>query len=163
MMQDRDIQAYLNAFYEGSIQADDEALLQQFFAGEVSAAWQAEQELFQALTQACETPLPSGLEQRLSQAIAAHASRQPRLVLRTWTHRLCGAAALLLLCWSLWTLHRPAPRLADTFQDPAEAALAAQQILGLVSSQLNKGLVQWNEAQSEILHAQSIIKQHLQP
>ena len=168
MTQDKDIQRYVDAFYEGSIQADEEALLRQFFSGEVPPQWQQEQHCFLALSRATEPSLPEALEARLEAGLTAHIqvkaqthslSRRPKARI---FYRLAGAAALLLLCWTLWTVYRPAPQLADTYENPTEAAKAAQEILALVSAQLNKGLAQWEEAQSEIYRAQSLVKQHLQ-
>jgi hypothetical protein len=168
MTQDKDIQRLVDAFYEGSLQADEEAILRQFFSGEVPPQWQEEQRCFLALSQATEAPIPEALEARLEAGLTAHIqakaqthslSRRPKARI---FYRLAGAAALLLLCWTLWTVHRPAPQLADTYEDPIEAAMAAQEILALVSIQLNKGLAQWNEAKAEFHHTQELVKQHLQ-
>lgn len=99
-----------------------------------------------------ELELPEGLSERLELQIDTWAGRRRRS-LRYW---LGGAvAAVLLLCVGIFTLEeeegsgREQP-LADTYTDPHEAALAAQDALAFLSSNLNKGISQMQDVRQEI-------------
>ena len=50
---------------------------------------------------------------------------------------------------------------ADTFTDPEEAAVVAQNALAFMSRNLNKGLGQVNEASQEITKINKIVNKHL--
>jgi len=51
--------------------------------------------------------------------------------------------------------------LADTYTNPQEAAIAAQKALAFMSSNLNKGIDQINDAQQEINKVNRILNKHL--
>lgn len=113
--------------------------------------------------------LPEGLSQRLEQHIDAWATAEQKETPRSSFRRrslywLSGAvAAILLLCVSIFQLtpDRHQQPLADTYSNPQEAAIAAQKALALLSSNLNKGIEQINDAQEEVDKVNYILNKHL--
>ncbi|EJW96259.1 hypothetical protein EVA_15635 [gut metagenome] len=53
------------------------------------------------------------------------------------------------------------PRMADTYSDPEEAALVAQEALAFMSKNLNKGLNQMDDAGKDIVRINSIINKQI--
>lgn len=116
-----------------------------------------------------EQTLPEGLSQRLEQQIDAWAAVEQKETPHSSFRRrslywLSGAvAAILLLCVSIFQLipDRDQQPLADTYSNPLEAAVAAQEALALLSSNLNKGIEQINDAQEEVDKVNYILNKHL--
>ena len=74
------------------------------------------------------------------------------------------AAAILLLCIGiagLKDLETSKQQLADTYTNPQEAAIAAGKAMAFMSSNLNKGIDQMNDAQQEINNVNRILNKHL--
>ena len=98
--------------------------------------------------------LPEGLSERLERRIDFLAQEEvsPRVSRRRSFYWISGiAAAILGALFLIFTeTNRPAPTMADTFTDPEEAAVVAQNALAFMSRNLNKGLGQVNEAGQEI-------------
>jgi len=92
--------------------------------------------------------MPEGLTERLEQYIDALAAREEQqkkkrsLSIRRSLRLIAGTAAAILVGLALFFQTETArrPSMADTFSDPAEAAVAARQMLAFMSVQLNKGL-----------------------
>jgi hypothetical protein len=111
--------------------------------------------------EALDIPIPEGLAGRLEKQIDAYAARE-RI---HKTRRFCGfagLAAVILLCIGIFLqtgrqVHAP----ADTFVDPAEAAVAAGHALAFVSAQLNKGLEQVSGAEQKFEKVNEILNKHL--
>lgn len=120
--------------------------------------------------------LPDGLAERLERRLDSLASRAdaeagaPRVSIRAregrsprrrFLYALSGVAAALIgvVCYIGIESARPAK--ADTFTDPREAALVAQDALALLLRNLNKGLEQAREANREITRIQDIVNKHL--
>ena len=102
--------------------------------------------------------LPEGLSERLERRIDFLAQEEvsPRV------SRSGIAAAILGALFLIFTeTNRPAPTMADTFTDPEEAAVVAQNALAFMSRNLNKGLGQVNEASQEITKINKIVNKHL--
>ena len=87
----------------------------------------------------------------------------PRVSRRRSFYWISGiAAAILGALFLIFTeTNRPAPVMADTFTDPEEAAVVAQNALAFMSRNLNKGLGQVNEASQEITKINKIVNKHL--
>ena len=92
--------------------------------------------------------LPEGLSERLERQIDFLAQEEisPRVSRRRSFYWISGIAA---------------PVMADTFTDPEEAAVVAQNALAFMSRNLNKGLGQVNEASQEITKINKIVNKHL--
>jgi hypothetical protein len=100
-----------------------------------------EKDFDRLLSEALYIPIPKGLAQRLERKINHHAKAEKNHAFRTAALRLAGLAAALLLAIGIFLqIHRHTPAPADTFSDPAEAAVAAEHALAFMSAQLNKGL-----------------------
>ena len=88
--------------------------------------------------------LPEGLSERLERRIDFLAQEEvsPRVSRRRSFYWISGiAAAILGALFLIFTeINRPAPVMADTFTDPEEAAVVAQNALAFMSRNLNKGL-----------------------
>lgn len=114
--------------------------------------------------------LPEGLSERLEQQIDTWAAAEKKETLRSSFRRrslywISGtAAAILLLCVGiaeLKDLETGKQQLADTYTNPQEAAIAAGKALAFMSSNLNKGIDQMNDAQQEINNVNRILNKHL--
>ena len=115
--------------------------------------------------------LPKGLSERLEQAIDLSARQETgerekgkkNLNARSyWLYAISSAAAALIAALFLIFDEPARPiHLTDTYNDPHEAAIAAQHALALISTNLNKGLQKADEAQKEFQNAQQIIKKQL--
>ena len=105
--------------------------------------------------------LPEGLSERLERRIDFLAQEEvsPRVSRRRSFYWISGiAAAILGALFLIFTeTNRPAPTMADTFTDPEEAAVVAQNALAFMSRNLNKGLGQVNEAGQEITKINKIV------
>lgn len=111
-----------------------------------------------------ESALPEGLSERLEQRIDQLAANDAkRIVYPTQKKRslywLSGIAASLLIGLVFFfqveqVRHTP---LADTYNDPAEAAMIAEEALIFLSTQLNKGMNQVAEAGKEVDRVNTII------
>lgn len=121
-----------------------------------------------------ELALPEGLSERLEKRIDSLANESDRtkpawkagqrLSSRRYTLYWLSGIAAALLCAVLFIFtetNRPTSRLADTYNDPKEAAIAAQNALAFMSSSLNKGLNQVNEAGQEMDKINKIVNKHL--
>lgn len=113
-----------------------------------------------------EQAFPEGLSRRLEEQIDAWAATEekkarPQARRRT-LYWLSGAAASILLCVGLfqYTPDRH-DRLTDTYTNPREAAVAAEQALLLLSQNLNKGISQVDGAGQEIEKVNNILNKHL--
>lgn len=112
--------------------------------------------------------LPEGLSQRLEQQIDAWAAAEQKETPRSSFRRrslywLSGAAAAALLCVGIFQLteQNTAQPMADTYTNPQEAAQVAQKALALLSSNLNKGIDQMNDARQEMHKVNEILNKHL--
>lgn len=118
--------------------------------------------------------LPEGLSERLEKHIDSFANRNERMKPapkpgeqpspRRYTLYWLSGIAVALLCAVLFIFtetNHPTSRLADTYNDPKEAAIAAQNALAFMSSNLNKGLIQVNEAGQEMDKINKIVNKHL--
>ena len=128
-----------------------------------------EQEIDQLIKQALQTEaeLPKGLEERLEKQIDALAeAERPHI---RWPHArpfrwaIGGIAAALIgaLFWVQLERKTTSPTPADTFSDPKEAALVAEQALVMLSQNLNKGLAQAQASTEEMRLINQIINKHL--
>jgi len=115
-----------------------------------------------------EQELPQGLSERLElyidQLAIEDQQKQVKRVKMRALYWLTGVAAALLLGIALFFQTENANmRLttADTFNNPEEAAIAAQEALAFLSTQLNKGLDQVSEAKSEVEKVNEIVNKQI--
>ena len=116
-----------------------------------------------------EQTLPEGLSRRLEQQIdrweaQEEKGKQFQLHKHPIFYWISGIAASLLLCVGVFfhaTSSDTQNKLADTYTDPQEAAIAAEKALLLLSDNLNKGFAQVNEAGAEIRKVNNLLNKHL--
>ena len=127
-----------------------------------------EKELDQLIQQAIEqeTELPEGLSQRLEQFVdklpeSSHAevrlSKRPVL----WVRYTRIAAAILVAVLFYYLPDGKEKKPKDTFSNPQEAALYAQQRLTEISLTLNQGISQMKEAREEMQQINQIVNNQL--
>lgn len=111
-----------------------------------------------------ERELPEGLSHRLEQRIDQLAADEERRIIsppkkKRSLYWLGGIAASLLLgvAFFFQVENMRLTPMADTYNDPNEAAIAAQKALVLLSTQFNKGLDQVAEAGKEVDRVNTII------
>ncbi|MDR1919557.1 MAG: hypothetical protein LBQ65_07930 [Tannerellaceae bacterium] len=112
------------------------------------------------IDEALNIPLPPGLGERLEKRIDQYAAQEKRRRLRRlyWP---VSAAAIALLCIGIFLQTGEQGHPADTYSDPAEAAMAAEKALVFMSAQLNKGLAQVTTAGQEFEKVNKVIDKHL--
>jgi hypothetical protein len=154
MTEEKKIEQLLGAFYNGDTTPEEEKFLAHFFDSEsMSEKWQTDQALFHALYDPSRIPLPKDLSVRLETAIDNHITEKTVKKSHSKTRKLylaiLSAAAVILLCIGLFFIpdipdipDRSSKQdfIADTFTNPEEAAIAAEQALRFVSQKLNQGL-----------------------
>ena len=139
------IERLLADFYNGDTTPEEENFLAQFFNNhEISEKWYMDRDLFAALYHPSRIQLPEGVSERLASVIDKYVAETTR---KTQTRklyvRILSAAAVALLCIGLFfTQQRTSKQdfIADTYTNPEEAAIAAEQALLFVSAKLNQGL-----------------------
>lgn len=123
-----------------------------------------DKELDRMIDEALDIPIPEGLAERLEQQIDRMVANEKKHTLRRFTYWATSTAAVILLCIGIfmgtgnWSGRN---KLADTYTDPAEAAVAAEAALAYMSTQLNKGLDRVNDAGQTIENVNQIVYKHL--
>ncbi|MDD3036471.1 hypothetical protein [Bacteroides sp.] len=121
-----------------------------------------------------ESSLPSGLSERLEQKIDLLAKEEMRTGNRSSTNRqllprrkmfywMGGIAAAILgaVLFVFTETDAFAVHPVDTYTDPQEAAMAAQNALALMSANLNKGITKVNKTSGEIYKMNKIFNKQL--
>jgi len=159
------IEELIKKFYEGVTTSEEERLLMEYFLNEadVDERWKEEQQLFRLLHDS-QIEVPESISKRLEASIlqmdAPPKSVPFRRKLYYW---ISSSAAVVLLCIGLFfAIRQPAHlRRSDTFSDPKEAALVAQQTLIYMSTQLNKGLDKVADADQKLEKVNQLLNKHL--
>jgi len=159
------IELLLNKFYEGVSTREEERLLTEYFLNEenVDERWKDEQQLFRLLHDT-QIQVPADVSKKLEELIMQFDSPSKSIPLRRkWYYWISSAAAVALLCIGLFfAIRKPAPpKMADTFSDPREAALVAQQTLAYMSAKLNKGINKVADANQEFEKVNQLLNKHL--
>jgi hypothetical protein len=173
------IELLIEKFYEGVSTPEEERLLTKYFLNveNVDERWKDEQQLFRLL-HATQIQVPSGVSKRLEKSIICHSaldaespenvaspkvSQKSLFRKKTWYYWISSAAAIALLCIGIFfAVRKPAqPKMADTFSNPEEAALVAQQTLAFMSVQLNKGLNRVTDAELKFEEVNQLLNKHL--
>jgi hypothetical protein len=147
MADEKKIKQLLEAFYNGNTTLEEEALLLKFFNSEgLDEKWYTDKDLFNVLHDSSDIKLPKGISERLENVIDIHMAKETipqksHSKTRKLLIRITSVAAVLLLCIGLFfTTNKPVKSYtADTYTDPEEAAMVAEQALMLVSAKLNQG------------------------
>jgi len=159
------IELLLNKFYEGISTPEEERLLTEYFLNEadVDERWKDEQQLFRLLHDS-QIQVPEGVSKRLEESIRQMDAPSKSVPLkRKLYYWISSSAAVILLCIGLFfAIRQPSyPKRVDTFNNPEEAALAAQQTLAYVSVQLNKGIAKASDAGQEFERVNQLLNKHL--
>jgi len=159
------IELLIKKFYEGISTPEEELFLTEYFLNEENTdeRWKEERELFRLLHNT-QIKVPEGVSERLEKSIMQMEVSQKTIPRRqTWYYWASSAAAVALLCIGLYfTAREPSPpKMADTFNNPEEAALVAEQTLAYMSVQLNRGLDKVADAGQEFDKMNQIINKHL--
>lgn len=167
-MNDKIMEQYLEAFYAATATPQEVQALTDFFADEsrLTPRWREERKVFLLIRDASETPLPKGIDKRLEKQLDRHIAKQKRYVIGRRGYQIAGIAAACLLCLSIAVNYyispvKEMPLATDTYKDPHEAAQVAGEALTFLSSNLNKGMEQVEEAQKEIEQVNRILNKQL--
>ena len=162
-MTNKEIKRLIDAFYDGALtDAEEEKLRVFFLSGKtLPSQWKHEQKIFEMFFTAVEIPIPDGLPKRLEKSIDLMAAKEKKINFRYPIYAAASIAAVILICLGIFIgKGNVSDRhlMTDTFTDPVEAALVAQETLVFMSSQLNKGLDQVSEMEEEIKNVTEIMK-----
>ncbi|MDR1222426.1 MAG: hypothetical protein LBL07_06055 [Tannerella sp.] len=165
-MTDRNkIKQLLTAFYNGNTTREEEAFLRKFFNDPtVSEEWQADRDLFYALYDSSDIRMPEGFSERLENRIDSHIKAVRTKTRRLWISMGSIAVAILLLAGLFFFKDNSTVKndvITDTYTDPQEAAVVAEKILALVSSELNKGLSPLEKAKESIDKTNELLNKNL--
>ena len=160
-----DIELLIKKFYEGISTPEEEHLLSEYFLNEanVDERWKDDRQLFRLLHNS-QIQVPAGVSERLEEFfMQIEASQKSPRRKQAWYYWISSAAAVALLCIGLFfAVRQPSPpRMADTFSNPEEAALVAEQTLAFMSVQLNKGLNMAAGAEQEFEKVNQLLNKHL--
>lgn len=145
-MDTRQIQILLEKYFEGLTSLSEEALLYNYFSGDVIAEELLPYREQFRLLQAGREPLPVDMafDERLAGLLVDDATLELPVPVRRIRlfPRLAAAAAIALLIGSsvLMVVQQRSGRNKDTFSDPQLAYLEAQKTLLYVSKTMNKGM-----------------------
>lgn len=113
------------------------------------------------LGEALHIAIPKGLGEKLEKQIDRCVEVNKKTSRRPLSYWLISAAAVALLAIGIFLpANRRAHIPADTFTDPAEATVAAEQAITFMSAQLNKGLNRVSIARQEFEKANKTIGKH---
>ena len=155
MTDENKIEQMLKAFYNGDTTPEEEVLLLEFFNSKtLDEKWHTDRDILIALYDSSGITLPKGFNERLENAIDNHITQTAvseneiqNRTLHSKTRRIfiaiASSAAAILICIGIFFFSgspRSSDMIADTYTNPAEAALAAEQALTFVSAKLNQGL-----------------------
>ena len=162
------IEQLLKIFYEGDTTQEEERLLTDYFLNEENPddRWKEDRQVF-SLLHDTQIQIPTGVSERLEEALdtlnANDATSRKYHITHKLYYWISSAAAIVLLCIGLFFVTREAspPQMADTFSDPKEAALVAEQTLAFISLHLNNGLNKAAVAEHELKKASQLINKHL--
>lgn len=171
-MDDKQVKEWLDLFYKGETTPEEEAKLAEFFQQDapVSDPWEVDRQLFRSLCDPQTEELPAGLSGRLEAEIdrlAGKSSDNRRSIAqrgRKLFYQISSAAAVVLILIGLFLFtNKPVMRgyQKDTFTDPREAAIAAQEALTQVSLNLNKGMKQVEDAQKDVDKVNEVMNEQL--
>ncbi|MDR1407470.1 MAG: hypothetical protein LBJ23_05420 [Tannerella sp.] len=161
-MKQMDIQQLLEKYYAGETAPEEERRLEDYFLSDGSTDERREKDrkLFRALHEASRE-VPKGVSARLEATLRRlEESGQPFRTHTLW--RWAGsAAAVAILCAGIFFATRSdmrQPAVADTYDNPEEAALMAEKTLRYVSDKLNKGLEQTYVVEHEMGKMNEVIE-----
>jgi len=157
MTDENKIEQLLKAFYNGDTTPEEETLLFNFLNNEsLDVKWHTDRDILNALYDSSGITLPEGINERLESAIDNHIAgkstkeneiQHKKILFPSKTRRLfitvTSSAAAILICIGVFFFsdkHPSSDKIVDTYTNPKEAAIAAEQALMLVSVKLNQGL-----------------------
>lgn len=160
-MDNKRIEKILASFYAGNTSVEEEQLLTDFFRSEQgqTVGWENERKLFIALSEMAADSLPQGVSERLEQYVDVLSTQEKagkRLKLRSLWGGSVAAALLALVGLFVFNAEQQGMP-SDTFDDPIEASRVASEALTMISTNLNKGLVQVEYTQQEMQNANNKI------
>ena len=169
MSEEKKIEQLLAVFYSGDTTPEEEEVLMQFFDREgLNERWRMDSDLFHALYDPSRISLPKGFSERLESAIDSHMAettdRKPTLKTRRLFISLLSAAAAAILCIGLFFPFGKTSKpdfMADTYTNPEEAAIVAEQTLLFISAKLNQGLHPLEVVKENINKTNELINEHL--
>ncbi|MDR0757393.1 MAG: hypothetical protein LBF85_06075 [Tannerella sp.] len=149
------IQQLLEKFYAGDTTPDEERRLKDYFLDNkcVDERWKKDRTLFRALY-ATPHEMPQGVSARLEATLRRLDGNERRTAarMRTLWRRIGSVAAAALLCVALFFAVQPdtSNTVADTYDNPEDAALMAEKTLLYVSVKLNRGIKQTYAVRQEM-------------
>jgi hypothetical protein len=139
-MKEEKLKKLLEKYYNGQTTDEDETLLKDFFRNQKAQGFEADKELFSALSDLEIIPEPSSdFDKRIYSAIRSLDSKKRiKTFSRHYISIIGIAAAFLLLIGSYFLfIYKAGPK--DTFSDPQIAYAETIKILREVSDKFNKG------------------------
>lgn len=157
------IEQLLAKFYAGDSTPEEESCLKDYFLhnDRVDARWEKDRRLFRLLHEQPQA-MPEEVSGRLKITLLRlrDSERVALLQPRTLWYWIGSAAAVALVCITLFFAKQPDvyPSLADTYDNPKDAALMAEKTLIFVSEKLNKGIEQTYVVGQNIEKANEVLK-----
>jgi hypothetical protein len=178
MSEEKKIEQLLAAFYNGDTTPEEEEFLMKFFNNaDLNEKWHTDRALFHVLYDPSRISLPKGLSERLERTIDSHMAATidhpfvPKTTGRKSTSKtrrlfisMSSAAAVAILCIGLFFTFDKTSKsdfIADTYTNPEEAAIVAEQTLLFISAKLNQGLHPLEKVKENIHKTNELINEHL--
>ena len=154
----------IDAFYEGKTTLEEEQELYRYFLREdIPLEFEGERQIFLEMygEGSDEIELPEGFSLRLENLIDDLGQKEKSKKKITLHRRLTGIAASLALLVSIGlythSQHNNSTLFVDTFNNPEEAYIEAQQTLELMSLKMNQGFNQLEIVENDISKANNIL------
>ena len=169
MIEEKNLEQWLAAFYKGDTTPQEEEALAKFFSGnEISEQWHTDRDVFAAIYDASRIPVPEGVSERLELAIDKYITQTTGRKAKSKTRKLyitiASAAAVAILCIGLFFhfgRRNNQDFIADTYTNPEEAAIAVEQALLFVSAKLNQGLAPLEKVKINVEKTNEILNENL--
>ena len=159
------IEQVIKKFYEGSTTREEEHYLIDFFQNEdpLDERWNEDKQLFHLLNN-IQIKVPEEVSKQLEESIVQISSLRSVPRRQTWYYWIGSAAATVLLCIGLYffiSRESQNSRMVDTFNNPEEATMVAEQTLAFISAQLNYGMDKVDDTEQELKKLSQIINKYL--
>ncbi|MDR0575326.1 MAG: hypothetical protein LBG96_15130 [Tannerella sp.] len=169
MTDEKKINKLLDAFYSGNTIPEEEYLLSKFFNSEdIDEKWYIEKDIFNVLHDSSDIQLPEGFSERLENAIDKYMAETIPQKSRSKTIKILikitSAAAVILIGTGLFFItDKPAKSYiaADTYTEPKEATMVAEQALILVSTKLNQGFYPLKKVKESVDKTNELLSENL--
>jgi hypothetical protein len=141
-METNKIAKLLQTYFNGESTAEEERALENYFkSGKIAEEFQEYAPFFNGISELANVSDDSNIEEEIMDFILENENREKTRYRWLWQTVTGIAASVIVILGGFLFYQQQQQPFKDTFEDPQEAYVYAQQTLQLVSEKYNKGLV----------------------